>query len=338
MTLPDFIKYTDIERLGHEETFGMLDDPEDVIVIEEKIDGGNAQFRLWDGELLFGTRNNHFKVGIESPQSKQFGTNARWVVDMLGNKLGADSGRGLNPDYIYFGEWCKKHTINYNWDEMPAFIGFDILNVLSRVFLPYSAMVEEYTRLGIPTVPLLLKAKVSEVDITRLENFITKSAYYDGTMEGIVIKNYFRKNIYGRQMFAKLVTQNFKEANMAAFGGVGGVKKVNDDTVQFMETFYTDARIRKAVHRLVDEGGQAMGRELMQHLPRAVVEDIWKEETWTIIKAFDNINFGLLKKQAPKLCLRVLDQMLMERVIPVLNSYDTEGNQGGETQHNEILS
>lgn len=317
MPFPEFIKYAEIDRLGHDENYGIFSEPEDVIVIEEKIDGGNAQFRLWEGDVIFGTRNNHFRTGqVDSPQCKQFGVNAQWIREKLfGDGVGAEKTANdlLNPDYVYFGEWCKKHTINYRWETMPAFIGFDIMNLVSRVYLPHSAMVEEFERLRLPTAPLLLKAKISEVDITRLENFIGKSAYYDGTMEGVVIKNYLRKNVFGRQMFAKLVTQTFKEANMAAFGGRGGVHKVDDDTVKFMDTFYSEARIRKAIYRLVEEGGLALDRSLMNSLPRAVIEDIMKEEAWTIMKHFDNLNFGLLKKSAPKLCLRVLDATLAER-------------------------
>lgn len=313
---PPLHKYAEIERLGHEENYGILSVPEDVVVIQEKIDGGNAQFRLWEREIIFGTRNNHFRIGdTGSPQTKQFGANASWVIDEMSKQFNAGNewANVLNPDFIYYGEWCKKHTINYDWEKMPAFIGFDIYNLMKHQYIPYEAVKLEYSRLGLPVVSLLFRGKIGEIDITRLENFVDHSNYYDGMMEGIVIKNYFRQNVYGRQLFAKIVRQEFKEANMGVFGMKPG--KVHDDTVKFMETFYTEARIRKAIHRLIDEGGLKLERGLMHHLPRAVAEDVWKEETWTIMKAFDNINFGLLKKSAPKLCLRVLDALMTERAI-----------------------
>lgn len=320
--LPGFVKYPDVERLGDDENYGLFT-PGDELVIEEKIDGGNAQFRLHEGQILFGTRNHHFQVAAEGEQKQQFDENASWVVSMMGNTLGADSGRGLNPDYIYYGEWCRKHTINYDWATMPKFIGFDIRNTITGNFLPFAAMKEEFERLGLPVVPLITRIKAEDLDPTRLENFIGKSAFYEGLMEGIVIKNYFRRNVYGRQLFAKVVRQEFKEANMAAFGG--GIKDVKDDTSLFIQTFYTEARIRKAVLRLVDEAALPMSRKLMEHLPKDVIQDILKEEAWTIVKEFETINFNMVRKMAPKFCLQVLDKMLTERAAEVSNAESGNG-------------
>jgi hypothetical protein len=318
--LPTFHKYLDIERLGHEENYGLFSEPTDVIVIQEKIDGGNAQFRVWEGELLFGSRNNQFKLtDANSPQLKQFGKNANWLVDKMSENFvaGKTWAEVLHPDYIYYGEWCKKHTINYDWARTPQFMGFDIYNTLTHIYLPYEAVKAEYERLGLSIVPLILKTTVAEIDVARLENFIGNSAYYEGRMEGIVIKNYFRRNVYGRQMFAKLVTQSFKEANMAAFGG--GVKDLQDDTSRFLTAFYTEARIRKAILRLKDEQGLPIDRTIMHVLPRAVIEDIMKEECWLLVKDFNTLQFNLIKKQAPKLCLLVVDKMMSERAIEAKN-------------------
>jgi len=316
---PQMIKYCDISRLGHEENENIFDYPDDVVVITEKIGGGNGQFRLHDGEIIFGSRNNQFRVGDGSAQNKQFGENAGWILGKLfGNGVGAEKTAGdlLNPDYVYYGEWCKKHTINYAWDTMPKFVGFDIRDIRTGVFIPYQGMKDEYDRLGLPVVPLITRCKVSELDLTRLENFISKSAYYDGLMEGIVIKNYFRKNIYERQLFAKIVREEFKEANAAAFNNKGGwIKPLNDDTTKFIDTFYTEARIRKAMLRLTEESGHKLDMPLMHHLPKALIEDIMKEECWTLVKEFDSINFDRIRKVAPKKCLQVLKDVLKERVI-----------------------
>ena len=303
---PEMIKYCDIKRIGHEDNYGIFGHEEDYITITEKVDGGNAQFRLHEGEVIFGTRNNHFRVVSESAQNKQFGSNAEWVLEQIKTIA-------LNPDYIYYGEWCKKHTIHYDFETMPKYIGFDVRDTRTGVFLPYSAMKEEFERLGLPTVPLIVHVPLSEIDLDRLENFVGKSAYYDGLMEGIVIKNYFRQSVYGKQLFAKIVRQEFKEANVAAFNNSGGwIKGVQDDTIKFIETYYTEARIRKAVLRLQDEGGQKLGRELMHHLPRCVIEDIFKEEAWSLVKEFNNVNFTRIKKVAPKKCLQVIDKMMNE--------------------------
>jgi len=85
---PNFVHYAEIDRLGHENNYGILSNEFDEIVIEEKIDGGNAQFRRFKdpskgAHILFGTRNNHFVLHKDSGQKTQFGENARWVYDIV---------------------------------------------------------------------------------------------------------------------------------------------------------------------------------------------------------------------------------------------------------------
>lgn len=306
MDNPTFHKYIDIDRLGSEENYGLLDVPEDVITITEKVDGGNGHFRLWDGQVIFGSRNNMFTLNVESAQKKQFGDNAQWVLEQLQDVE-------LNPDYIYYGEWMKKHTLVYDWAATPKFVGLDIYCLSAHNYIPDAPLREEFERLGIPTIPLLFKGKVSEVDITRLENFIGKTAYGECQMEGIVIKNYFRRNVYGRQLFGKLVRQEFKELNQVTFGGGANLKPLTDDTSKFIEMYYTEARIKKAIHRLHEEGGQPFGLPMMHSLPKDVIEDIFKEETWGVVKEFNTVRFDVIKKNAPKLCLNVLKAFLTER-------------------------
>ena len=314
---PPMVKYMDIARLGHEDNYGILDTQDDVVTITEKVDGGNGQFRLYMDEIkgprfLFGTRNNHFTIDTHSPQQKQFGENAQYVADIVKDPT------KLNPDYIYFGEWMKKHTLQYDWAATPKFVGFDIFCLSAGNFIPDAPMREEFERLGIPTIPLIFKGKISEVDITRLENFIGRTKFGECQMEGIVIKNYFRKSVYGRQLFAKIVRQEFKELNQVTFGGGSNLNKLTDDTSKFIDTYYTDARIRKAILRLLDDG-MKLDRSLMHHLPKAVSDDTWKEESWDVIKDFNMVRFDIIKKNAPKKCLMVLDTVIKERFLESAN-------------------
>lgn len=315
--LPPFVKYPHIDRLGHDSNHGLLVDPTALIVVQEKIDGGNGQIRLdGEGRLLFGTRNHHFR--LEPGQPQQFSANAEWVAMHVTSPL--------NPDYVYFGEWCKKHTINYDWRTMPLFLGFDVYNVASGRFLPWLAVVEEYGRVGLPVVEVLTQSAAKDVTPEFLEFLIGKSRYYDGPMEGMVLKNYYTVGVYGQPLFAKLVTRAFKEANMAAFGGV---RTVNDDTARFMDAFYTPARIRKVIFRLMDEDGFKLSREMMHFLPQTVAEDIFAEEAWAIIRQFKQIRFDLLKKSAPKLCLAVLDDMILGLAFPESNSKEMRNAESG---------
>lgn len=300
------IKYCDIERLGSEENESIFKYPDDELIIEEKIDGGNASFFVQDGLIHMCSRSRDL---LECRDEKAFAKERKYLYGLIQSKV-----HELNPDYIYYGEWGMKHTLTY--ETLPGFIGFDI-RVKSTMegnaadFIGYGAMKEEYDRLGIPTVPLLDRIKVKDFLKKKPEDYITKSRFGTTLMEGIVIKNYNRKNVWGRQIFAKIVREDFKEQNRATFGSIKGDK--DNDSAAIIEAFATDARIRKQVHKLVNEAGHALGMELMQHLPVMVIEDIFKEETKTILKNYKNINTATMKGLISKRCVTVLHDMMNEK-------------------------
>lgn len=51
-----FSKYVKIKQLGDEENENIFAEPEDEIVIQEKIDGANFRFMIKDGKIIFGSR------------------------------------------------------------------------------------------------------------------------------------------------------------------------------------------------------------------------------------------------------------------------------------------
>jgi len=52
----EFSKYLKIKIAGHEDNKRIFSDPEDDIVVEEKIDGGNFRFYINKGNIIFGSR------------------------------------------------------------------------------------------------------------------------------------------------------------------------------------------------------------------------------------------------------------------------------------------
>jgi len=299
-------KYCDIERLGHEENDSIFAYPGDELIIEEKVDGGNGSFFVEDGLIHMCSRNRDLTTDRDE---KTFSKERKFLYNLLGIKE-------LNPDYIYYGEWGMKHTISY--ESLPGFIGFDIRVKTNMTggdgdFLSYDAMKKEYDRLGIETVQLLDKVKVESFLKKKPEDYITKSKYYNGLMEGIVIKNYERKNVWGRQMFAKIVREEFKEQNHATFGNIK--KDNNNEAAQIVDVFITNARIKKTIDKLIIEGGQKLGMELMQVLPVKIIEDVLKEETPTILKEYKVIDTRTLKSLTAKKCVNVIHQIINERAI-----------------------
>ena len=125
-------------------------------------------------------------------------------------------------------------------------------------------------------------------------------------IEGLVIKNYNRQNMYGRQIFAKIVNEDFKETNRAVFGKV---KQDTGDTSNLVKLFCNEARIKKKVLYLINEEGFAMDRKLMKKLPILVCMDILKEEYGYLLK-IKTLHIHIFKQLVAKECLYYIDKHL----------------------------
>jgi len=301
-----FIKYCDIERLNTEETESIFSHPDDEIVIEEKVDGGNGAFWLEEGIIHVSSRNRDL---TKEHDEKTFKVQREELMKILESQK-----ENINSNYIYYIEWMQKHTISYGKD-IPPIIGLDILPIEGAFgkkpcFIGRRAKEIEFAKISIPCVNLKGIFKVKELTDDLYKQFLEKSAYYDGKPEGLCLKLYGRTNVWGRQIFAKMVLDEFKEMNRAVFGGL---KKDTSDTFKIVDTYCTEARIRKRVLALTNEGGYPLDRKLMHFLPIAVCQDIFKEETGDILKNYKDISLGTLKQLVAKKCLEQIDLMIIEK-------------------------
>ncbi len=307
-----FKKYPDIERLGSEDNKDILNYPEDTIVIEEKVDGGN--FSMWldeDNLVHFGSRNRDLTIENDN---KIF---ARQQIQLKEHLLNLENeGIKLNLNYIYYLECMQTHTINYT--SAPFIIGLDIRLKRAKneegegLFIGREAREQEFNRLKIENVPLIWWGTVAELKKLSIRDLIPKSKYYDGFAEGIVIKNYCRKAHSGNhQLYAKLVRDEFKEDNKAVFGNI---RNPSSDTQKIVNEFCTDARIKKAVLKFVNEYGEKLDLHLMQKVPSYVIKDILKEEFGEIYSKYKFIDFKEMRNLIIKICLRVINEMMLESI------------------------
>lgn len=308
-----FKKYPDIERLGSDENKDILLYPEDTLVIEEKVDGGNGQFSVDDasGSIHFGSRNRDLTIENDDKAFKG-------CRDYLANHLMAitdRSGIRINADYIYYVEWMEKHTINYT--NAPRVIGIDIRLKHSKnqegagLFLGRDTREAEFDRLGIENVPLVWRGTTADLKKMVIRDLIPKSKYFDGMAEGVVIKNFCRKAVEGNhQLYAKLVRDEFKEDNRAVFGSV---KNPVSDTSKLVNRFCTDARIRKAVLVYLNEDKMPLSLRLMALVPHYVMIDIFEEETAVILKEYKFLDIKDFRVKVTKKCLAVITEMMKEK-------------------------
>ena len=298
-----FYKYPHIRYLGDAETEGLFLDE---VIISEKLDGANSSFHIHNGELVFGSRNVFLGPNPDNDWKK--------LAEYVKGKIQAD-GEGkavqLNPDFVYYCEYMRKHTLNYDWERTPVCVGFDILDKNTELFVRGDIAQKEFEKIGIEFVPVIFRKKGSDVKVDELKQFVeqNQSKYGEFPGEGIVIKNYFRMNRFERPLFGKIVRDTFKEQNKLAFSGL---KELRDTERQMVEEFCTPARVRKIVQKLTLEEGHELNMTLMPFLFRVVSEDILTEAILEIEKRYSSIQFKEFRNMVAAKCAKELKNYMVE--------------------------
>lgn len=296
------VKYPKIFGLGSPENEGIMTKK---ITITSKIDGANARF-LYDAEtdsMQCGSRNNLLLPNTNENQ---------WKFMKSVNIAFKEYKSNLIPGHVYFVESMQKHTLQY--DNIPDAIGLDILNLDSMEFLHWSKSKSMFENIGIDFVYVHNECNGDEVTIDELMELIKHSIYRkSGGDEGLVLKAYGEKNKYNRDLFAKIVTDSFKEQNKAAFGESGQPKKQSkDNEIKIADTYLTPARFVKALQHFEDEN-EPIGMSLMPKLYKYLMNDILSEYIISISNDYNSINFPALTKIIAGRCAMQLKSYLLTK-------------------------
>lgn len=303
-------KYPKIYQIGNEDIKDLLANEEDNIVIEEKIDGANFRFMVnpEDNTLIFGSRTKEL-----AQDTDEAGGNWKRCIEYLKR---IHEKNPFEKGYAYYGECCTRHSMDYNWDKIPPFLLFDIMDLSTGKFIGQREKV--YMSGELSTVPFIWGGTVKEFHgWIRNNNYkfeddsiVPTSRYHapsakDVKAEGIVIKN------YEKQIFGKYVRAAFKELNKAVFGE-GKAHFADTDDERIVAAFCTNARIDKIIFKLIDEGNK-LDMPLMEQLPRRVIDDIMEENYKEISWSSWSINFKSVRKKITARCLAILKQMITNR-------------------------
>lgn len=297
-------KYIDIQVVREIET--VLDDITlpvntgafqvgDIISITEKMDGANASIRYDEKEdvLRAFSRNNEL--------SKDQNLRGFWeYVQKMDKEPFA-----RYPHYIFFGEWLVKHTVIYEKDNYDKFYLFSIFDGDADQWLPQDSVKSIADECGIPYVHELYYGKFISWD--HCKQFANDPAY-GNKQEGIVIKNQTALSEGREPHVLKYVNPEFYEIkvdnrrqNMRKRDD--SLKKADmDEAERYIRMIVTEARVRKIINKLVDEGimPEKIERKDLQiiykNLPKRIYEDCLKEEPEIIQKAGN---------YAGKMCMKV---------------------------------
>jgi len=300
--------YSKIRRLGHSRNTDTIRNPEDKLIFKEKFDGSNLRFTVEDGELKFGSKNVEYQTEDDiDPRFEDAINTVKSNVDPS----------DLEEHLTYFCENMVKHTLEYNWEQLPQVIGFDIYNHEEDRYLPTKQAYEEFIRLGIYTAPVVDRKTVEDFEPQEYE--VPDSNFRDGKMEGVVIINTTQDedNRSGFSTRAKYVTEEFKEKHKKSTGARQSVEAIKGHE-KIVSKYCTDARIRKHISKMRD-AGRDLGKELMGNkddsagLPVRVATDILEEEASEIVRRNDEMNWKNYRSLVADRCLRVIEEEMQER-------------------------
>lgn len=320
----NFETYPKIYRLGHSDIEGIL---QGKCYIQEKIDGANTSIWLQDGEIHVGSRNNDI-TGTD---------NLNNFYDYVMGHEGIKNLLNHFPYFRLYGEWLIKHTINYSELHTKQFYLFDIFEE-GEDGLTKRRTVEEVNLLGelysikTPHLFAVLDNPIPE----EIEQYVGQSKLGDKG-EGVVIKNFDFINKFGRNTYAKLVTEKFKEDNAITFGS----NNKHSDTyweMYIVNKYVSLGRVEKVKNKLIPLLGKnkedkyyidnkGLSTDLHQSLlmltsrvASTVYHDLLSEEIWEIAKKAGVIDFKALSRLVQRKAIQIYHYLLNNKI----SIYDQE--------------
>lgn len=274
-----FKRYQHIERLGTDEVEGILDG---TCYVFYKIDGTNGSVWIEDGEVKAGSRNREL---TEEEDNFDFYKNIK-ENKQVEKYLTKYPGRTL------YGEWLVPHSLKtYKESAWNKFYVFDIRE--GKLYVPYEEYKNELNEYGIDYIPAI--AKIENPTKKTLNKLLDKTGDFlikegCGLGEGIVIKNYEYENKYGRKVWAKIVTTEFKTENKKTFKTPELKNKISIEE-KIIKDFCTEAFIEKEYAKIKNFTNKKIPM-LFGKTWHAFVN----EEIWNIIKEYKKptINFSKL--------------------------------------------
>jgi hypothetical protein len=255
--------YPSLYSLGHRAIQDIFLDP---VTVEEKIDGSQFSFGVTRGHLQ--CRSKRTVLDNEAPE-KLFAGAVGTAVSLFNAGL-------LVEGDVYRGEAIqtpKHNTLAYSRVPKGNVILFDIMRGPEN-YLDHNAKRLEAERLGLEVVPMIFHGSVLSAE--DIKAFLERESILGGQkIEGVVIKNYVRFGYDKKQLFAKFVSEAFKEIHQGDWKDRSPGPQ--DILTKLVERYKTPARWEKAVFHLRDDGKLTNTPQDIGPLMKEVQTDILKE-------------------------------------------------------------
>ena len=256
------------------------------VEITEKIDGSQFDFGKIDGKLYM--RSKGAMLFLENPE-KMFSEGISYVESIQDR---------LPEGKVFYCEYMKKpkhNTLKYIRIPNNHLMLFSVMDIQKQSF---EASVGWDGVLGIEHVPVIHCGKIESA--SELTDLLKKESILGGvSIEGVVVKNYFRQFLLGGQpmplMAGKFVSESFKEVHRERWGAE---EKGKSRMETFFESFRTPARWEKAVQHLQEKGELDNEPKDIGKLFKEVQTDLEAEEKEAIKEFLWREFSGEIKRKA----------------------------------------
>jgi len=239
------------------------------VEVTEKIDGSQIAWAKIDDTLYI--RSKGQMLYTENPE-KMFVPGIEYLHSIKDK---------IPERVIGYGEYLQKpkhNALAYSRVPKNNIILFGIIGLDDLV----QENIDQYAELfDLERVPVLYRGKINTIE--HLVSFFERESILGGVkIEGVVVKNFFRRFLLGGQpmplMVGKVVSEAFKETHREKWGENKG--KGQFET--FKESFRTEARWQKAIQHLQEKGQLENAPKDIGSLIKEVQQDILAEETEAI--------------------------------------------------------
>lgn len=256
--------YPSIFNMGHRALELLFDGP---VVVEEKVDGSQFSFGKFDGEIRVRSKGRVFPVDAAEGMFQRAVESVMERADLL------------TDGWTYRGEYLQKpshNTLKYERVPNGHIILFDI-NPAEESYLPPGAKADEAKRIGLEVVPAYFAGDTSgQPALDMLKGFLETDSVLGGVkVEGVVVKNYAQYGPDKKVLMGKHVSEAFKEQHQGAWR-VSNPER-GDIVQQLIGNFKSEARFRKALQYLKEDGGWTGTPKDIGALIKLVQADIDKE-------------------------------------------------------------
>jgi hypothetical protein len=252
----------------------------------EKVDGANVRFQLQQsGLVLFGDRSRVYEDPDAIPAPYQHAV--RHIRENL-DREALRSAVDTVEDVVFFGEAMHQHTITYEWERTPSFLGSGVWSADAATFYPFDTVERIFSRLGLEPVNAFEKeCRARHFD---LESYtIPQSEWYDGPAEGVIIRN-------KRGHRAKLLHPEFREVDETV--------PVDAPAEELAAKYATRRRFEKLVAKLDDRHQSVTFEGLYEH----ALDDIVREEHKQLYHGDTDVDMQAFRSEVAALTRKFLEE------------------------------